>query len=231
MSLIKANGLSKTYLRGAEEIKAVDGIDLEVSSGEFVAFVGASGSGKTTLLHLLGCLDDPTGGTLTVMDRTVFANGKAMPERELTKIRRQVFGYIFQKFYLIPTLTVKENILLPFAFHRNPGVRHNVLDVARQLGLEKRLSHLPKEISGGEMQRVAIARALINEPKIILADEPTGNLDSKRSVEIADILADLNQNRGITIILVTHNHDLAQRAGRIIELSDGRIVSPDDHNV
>ncbi len=231
MNLITASNLSKTYLRGMEQIKAVDGIDLEVSSGEFVAFVGASGSGKTTLLHLLGCLDDPTGGTLSVTGRNVFSNGKAMPERELTRIRRQVFGYIFQKFYLIPTLTVKENILLPFAFHRNPEARHNVMDIARQLGLEKRLSHLPKEISGGEMQRVAIARALINEPKIILADEPTGNLDSKRSEEIADILSDLNKTRGITIILVTHNPNLAQRAGRIIELSDGRILTPKDHNV
>ena len=224
MSLITATSLSKIYQRGAECIKAVDAVDIEIQANEFVSFVGASGSGKTTLLHILGCLDNPSFGFLQVADAVVFANGKAMPERALTKVRREFFGYIFQKFYLIPTLTVKENILLPYAFHRNKDIRKNVLEVATMLGLEKRLTHLPKEISGGEMQRVAIARALINNPKIILADEPTGNLDSNRSSEISVILKALNKEHGITIILVTHNPDLAAMADRTMELKDGRLI-------
>ncbi|MDZ4120795.1 MAG: ABC transporter ATP-binding protein [Candidatus Cloacimonadaceae bacterium] len=223
MSIIIAENLQKIFHRGTEEIRAVDGINLEIKEGEFVSFVGVSGSGKTTLLHLLGCLDNPTDGTLILNDQIVFSNRKAMSEKALTKLRRSTFGYIFQRFYLIPTLTVKENIMLPFAFHRNSSIRKNVLPVAQKLGLEKRLNHLPKEISGGEMQRVAIARALINEPKIILADEPTGNLDSKRSEEIAEILTALNHEQGISIILVTHNHGLAAKASRTIELSDGKL--------
>ncbi|MDZ4181471.1 MAG: ABC transporter ATP-binding protein [Candidatus Cloacimonadaceae bacterium] len=224
MSLITSRQLSKVYLRGGEEIRAVDDISIDIAAGDFVSFVGASGSGKTTLLHLLGCLDDPSGGYLSIADQVVFENGKAMRESKLTKVRRDFFGYVFQKFYLIPTLTVKENIMVPFAFHRNPGIRANVAEIAALLGLEKRLNHLPKEISGGEMQRVAIARALVNNPRVILADEPTGNLDSKRSEEIADILSSLNRDRGITIILVTHNHDLAKKASRILELKDGKLV-------
>ncbi|MBW6513248.1 MAG: ABC transporter ATP-binding protein [Candidatus Syntrophosphaera sp.] len=224
MSIITATNLSKTYLRGAEEIRAVDGVDIAIEAGEFVSFMGPSGSGKTTLLHLLGCLDNPSGGDLSVAGRIVFTDGKAMPERELTRIRRDTFGYIFQKFYLIPTLTVKENILLPFAFRTGRTGNAEVAGIASSLGLEQRLNHLPKEISGGEMQRVAIARALISDPKIILADEPTGNLDSKRSDEIADILADLNRSRGISIILVTHNPAVAARAGRMIELRDGKLI-------
>lgn len=224
MSLITARELSKVYHRGGEEIRAVDSISIDIEEGDFVSFVGASGSGKTTLLHLLGCLDDPSGGFLRIADQVVFEKGKAMRESKLTKVRRDFFGYVFQKFYLIPTLTVKENIMVPFAFHRNPGIRANVAEIATLLGLEKRLNHLPKEISGGEMQRVAIARALVNNPRVILADEPTGNLDSIRSEEIANILTSLNRNRGITIILVTHNHDLAAKASRIMELKDGNLI-------
>ncbi|MDD4309332.1 MAG: ATP-binding cassette domain-containing protein, partial [Candidatus Cloacimonetes bacterium] len=151
-------------------------------------------------------------------------DNKAMKEKQLTKIRRDNFGYIFQKFYLIPTLTVKENILLPYAFHRKQTGGSSISDLAAMLGLEKRLSHLPKEISGGEMQRVAIARALVNSPKILLADEPTGNLDSVKSDEIASILLDINRKHGITIVLVTHNPVLAAKAERIIELRDGYLV-------
>ncbi len=224
MNIITAQNLTKVFVRGTEEIRAVDGIDVEIKEGEFVSFVGVSGSGKTTLLHLLGCLDNPTDGILQLGDKTVFANRKAMSEKALTKLRRDTFGYIFQRFYLIPTLTVKENIMLPFAFNRNASIRKNVLATAQMLGLEKRLNHLPKEISGGEMQRVAIARAMINNPKILLADEPTGNLDSKRSEEIAEILTNLNREQGISIILVTHNHGLATKSSRSIELCDGRIV-------
>jgi putative ABC transport system ATP-binding protein len=221
--LISTRDLSKVYDRGAEKIVAVDNVSLDIREGEFVSFIGPSGSGKTTLLHLLGCLDNPTSGDLSIAGREIVKAGKSLPESKLTSLRRDVFGYIFQKFYLIPTLTVRENILLPFAFHRKAGLGVTAKELAEKLGLSKRLTHLPRELSGGEMQRVAIARAMINKPRILLADEPTGNLDSKRSNEIADILFDLNHNEGITIILVTHNPQLAAKAGRIIELNDGKI--------
>lgn len=221
--LIEAQNLSKIYHRGSEDIIAVDKANIIVEAGDFVSFIGPSGSGKTTLLHLLGCLDDPTNGMLSIDGTSVFADGKALGERKLTKIRREYYGYIFQKFYLIPTLTVKENILLPHAFYRKAGLSTTAHELADRLGLSHRLTHLPKELSGGEMQRVAIARALINKPKILLADEPTGNLDSKRSGEIASILRDLNRIDGITIILVTHNPDLASTANRVVQLQDGKL--------
>ena len=224
--IITALHLQKIFYRGAENVTAVDKVSLCVTQGEFVSFIGASGSGKTTLLHLLGCLDNPSSGTLSIGNDVVFADGKALSEAKLTRIRRNNFGYIFQKFYLIPTLTVKENILLPYAFYKSPNATANVMDLADRLGLSHRLGHLPKELSGGEMQRVAIARALVNKPAILLADEPTGNLDSTRSLEIAGILRELNKQDGITIILVTHNPALAEIADRSITLRDGRIVSP-----
>jgi len=223
-NIITATNLGKTYLRGQETIHAVNGVSLDIAAGEFVSFIGPSGSGKTTLLHLLGCLDTPSEGSLSVDGNAIFTNGRSIPEKTLTRIRRRTFGYIFQRFYLIPTLTVRENILLPFAFSKDGKKPVNVEQIARSMGLENRLNHLPKEISGGEMQRVAIARALVNDPRVILADEPTGNLDSKRSDEIADILSEMNRARGITIILVTHNPSLAFRAGRVINLIDGSIA-------
>ncbi|MBM4403532.1 MAG: ABC transporter ATP-binding protein [Candidatus Cloacimonetes bacterium] len=222
--MIRAHKLVKKYLRGSEEIMAVNGIDIAIQTGEFIAFIGASGSGKTTLLHMLGCLDNPSAGELYVGGETVYKDNFRLPERKLTHIRRRTFGYIFQKFYLIPTLTVLENILLPHTFTQRRDNRNKVMEVTKLLGLDHRLMHLPKEISGGEMQRVAIARAMINEPKVILADEPTGNLDTKRSEEIAGILTQLNQEKGITIILVTHNPSIAQKAGRIVELRDGQLI-------
>ncbi len=222
--IIEIKDLKKIYVRGSEHIHAVDGITLDVNKGEYVAFVGPSGSGKTTLLHLLGCLDNPTEGSLMVADRMVYCENKCMNERDLTKLRRELFGYVFQKFYLIPTLTVEENILLPFAFYQKEDAHKNAKHLTEMLGIAHRLSHLPKELSGGEMQRVAVARALINRPKILLADEPTGNLDSKRSAEISGIFQQLNKEEGITIILVTHNHHLAESAGKMVELKDGKLV-------
>jgi len=222
--IISVSDLKKIYIRGSEHIHAVDGITLDVNQGDYTAFVGPSGSGKTTLLHLLGCLDNPSAGVLTVEGKAVYDKGKFMNERELTKLRRDLFGYVFQKFYLIPTLTVKENILLPFAFYRKAEADKTADRLADLLGLSHRLSHLPKELSGGEMQRVAIARALINKPRILLADEPTGNLDSKRSEEISDIFCKLNREEGLTIILVTHNHALAESAGKMVELKDGKLI-------
>jgi putative ABC transport system ATP-binding protein len=223
-ALITARNLEKIFYRGSEQVTAVDKVSISVNEGEFVSFVGASGSGKTTLLHILGCLDNPTSGSLSIGEVSVFSDHKSLTESKLTRLRRDNFGYIFQKFYLIPTLTVKENILLPFAFYKNPINSSNAMDLAERLGLSHRLSHLPKELSGGEMQRVAIARALINKPKIILADEPTGNLDSKRSLEIAGILSELHKKDGITIILVTHNPALASIADRRVQLQDGHLV-------
>lgn len=222
--LISIDELKKIYVRGAEHIHAVDGITLDINKGDFIAFVGPSGSGKTTLLHLLGCLDNPTDGSLSVEGESVFSQTKSMNERELTKLRRELFGYVFQKFYLIPTLTVKENITLPFAFYQKRDADKTADRLAELLGISHRLNHLPKELSGGEMQRVAIARALINKPQILLADEPTGNLDSKRSAEISEIFHKLNQDEGLTIILVTHNHTLAESAGKMVELKDGKVV-------
>ncbi len=224
--VIEAEHLVKVYRRGSEEIAAVNDISLTVQVGDFVSFVGPSGSGKTTLINILGCLDNPTSGKLALAGRTVVENGEALSESTLTNIRREIFGYIFQKFYLIPTLTVIENVMLPFTFYRKPGAETEIERILNLMGIDHRKDHLPGQISGGEMQRVAIARALVNRPKIILADEPTGNLDTRRSVEIGHLLKDLNQREGLTIILVTHNPSLAEMANRIIELRDGRIYAP-----
>ncbi|MCW5206259.1 ABC transporter ATP-binding protein [Desulfobulbus sp. F5] len=221
---ISAQNLTKVYRRGTEEIFAVNNISLEIKTGEYVAFIGPSGSGKTTLINILGCLDNPTSGSLIIAGRTIFGQKKAVSERELTKVRRELFGYIFQKFYLIPTLNVLENVLLPCTFYRKDATDDYAADLLHSLGMEKRMTHLPGQLSGGEMQRVAIARSLINRPKILLADEPTGNLDSARSEEISHVLHELNRKEGLTIILVTHNPALAKTADRIVELKDGKVL-------
>jgi len=222
-NIISANGLKKIYHRGSEDVHAVDGINFDAAPGQMTAIIGPSGSGKTTLLNILGCLDNPSEGTLSVGGEEIFGGKKALSEKILTGIRRRNFGYIFQKFYLIPTLTVLENIMLPSTFYRNCEVCKTPKEVLKQLGIENRAGHFPAELSGGEMQRVAIARALINSPKILLADEPTGNLDSKRADEIKEILRSLATG-GITVIMVTHNLDLAKAADRIVEIRDGKIV-------
>ncbi len=222
--VIEAEDLVRIYKRGAEEIRAVDGVSLSIEEGEFVSVIGPSGSGKTTLINVMGCLDNPTSGRLLLDGRPVFEDGRALSEASLTRVRREVFGYIFQKFYLIPTLSVIENAVLPFTFYKKPGASDDVTRVLDSLGILKRKDHLPGQLSGGEMQRVAIARALVNKPRILLADEPTGNLDTKRSAEIGGILEDLNRREGLTIILVTHNPVLAAHAHREIELLDGRLV-------
>jgi len=220
---LEAQHLTKIYKRGAEEILAVDDVSLTIKKGEFVSFIGPSGSGKTTLINILGCLDNTTSGSLKISGETVFSENKCLSESDLTKIRRRVFGYIFQKFYLVPTLTVYENVLLPFAFFKKAEANADPMEILRFLGIDKRTTHRPSELSGGEMQRVAIARALINKPEILLADEPTGNLDSKRSVEIGEILKRLNEKEGLTVLLVTHNPSLAGIAHRTITLRDGKI--------
>ena len=222
---IEAEHLTRVYRRGPEEIAAVDDVSLEIARGSFTSVVGPSGSGKTTLINVLGCLDNPSSGKLTLGGRAVFENCKGLSESKLTLIRREVFGYIFQKFFLIPTLTVLENVILPFTFFKKAGAEEDVGRVLKLLGLDKRAGHLPGQLSGGEMQRVAIARALVNKPDILLADEPTGNLDTARSEEIGRILQELNGHEGLTVILVTHNLRLAALAQRTIELRDGKIFS------
>ncbi len=222
---IAAERLRRIYRRGSEEIAAVDDISLEIARGSFTSIVGPSGSGKTTLVNVLGCLDNPSSGKLSLEGRVVFENCRGLSESKLTLIRRDVFGYIFQKFYLVPTLTVLENVILPFTFFKKPGADEDVGRLLKTLGLDKRAGHLPGQLSGGEMQRVAIARALVNKPAILLADEPTGNLDTARSEEIGRILRELNARESLTVVLVTHNPRLAALAERTIELRDGKIHS------
>lgn len=216
--MIELKGIEKIYNRGNEEVHALRGIDLGIGRGEFISVVGPSGSGKTTLLHLLGCLDTPTGGTLTI-DGIEVVN---MRESELVRIRRSKIGFVFQHFYLIPGLSVYENVKLPLLFDRTEKKKDEIVSLIDLVGLKSRLHHTPNQLSGGEMQRVAIARALVNSPEFILADEPTGNLDTETSEKIFELLNSLNK-RGITIVLVTHNSELAARAERIIRLKDGRI--------
>lgn len=222
---ISAHNLTKIYRRGTEEIFAINEVSLDIRKGEYVAFIGPSGSGKTTLINILGCLDNPSSGNLSIAGRTIFGQKKAVSERELTKVRRELFGYIFQKFYLIPTLNVLENVLLPCTFYcKEADPEVYAVELLKSLGMEKRMNHLPGQLSGGEMQRVAIARSLVNRPHILLADEPTGNLDSARSEEISQVLQELNRREGLTIILVTHNPALAKTAHRIVELKDGALL-------
>jgi putative ABC transport system ATP-binding protein len=220
---IETQNITRVYRRGSEEIIAVNSVSLTINKGEFISIIGPSGSGKTTLINLLGCLDNPTSGNLALAGKPIFGNSVKLSEHDLTKIRRETFGYIFQNFYLIPTLTVRENVMLPLTFYSKPDAEKNVDESLKLLGMDQRKSHLPGEISGGEMQRVAIARALVNMPEILLADEPTGNLDTKRSSEIIRILQDLSRQKGLTVIMVTHNLELAAHADRTIEMKDGRI--------
>jgi ABC-type lipoprotein export system ATPase subunit len=222
-NIIEVRDLHRRYRRGSETVDALDGVSLDVKKGEFVAFVGPSGSGKTTLVNILGCLDNPTSGYLRLAGQEIFAAGRRLSETELTAIRRRVFGYVFQRFHLVPTLTVRENVELPFAFYRKEGAA-DTEQLLSDLGLSKRRDHLPGQLSGGEMQRVAVARALVNAPEILLADEPTGNLDSKRTDEIRETLLEMNRKRGVTVVLVTHNPELAKAAQRVVELRDGRLA-------
>ncbi len=223
--IIKADNLVKKYTRGSETIYAVNHINFELLDRDFISITGPSGSGKTTLINLLGALDNPTDGELQINDQIIFNSKTTYSEKKLSIIRRENYGYIFQKFFLIPTLTVKENIFLPHTFYQKKGGEEDIMSILDFLGINHRLNHLPSQLSGGEMQRVAIARALVNKPKILLADEPTGNLDSKRSDEIGLLLRDLNEKLNISIILVTHNLHLAAMAKKQIEIQDGKIHS------
>jgi len=205
-------------------VNAVKDVNLEIYQGEFIAIMGPSGSGKTTLLDILGCLDRVSTGRLKVLDYDV----SALKESSLVKIRRANIGFVFQEYLLIPTLTALENVELPLLFAKLPQGRQLAVNLLQQVGLGSRNNHLPKELSGGERQRVAIARALVTSPKILFADEPTGNLDTKNGQQIFDIFKELNQKDGLTIVLATHNNKLGLQAKRIIHLKDGRIVSKEE---
>lgn len=217
--MIQLRSVEKIYRRGAEDVHALRGVDLDIDRGEFVAIVGPSGAGKTTLLHILGCLDVPTTGSMTLDGAEV---GR-MPESELVAVRRKKIGFVFQQFYLIPGLSVFDNIALPLLFSKTPVPGKHIESLISTVGLKDRARHIPAQLSGGEMQRVAVARALVNEPEIILADEPTGNLDSENSERIFGLLKSLN-DKGLTVAIITHNNELAARAGRTILLKDGAII-------
>jgi len=219
-AIIKTEGLTKTYTRGSEKIHAVDNVSLEINEGAFLALMGPSGSGKTTLLDLIGCLDSITSGKLEVFGHDV----SRAKESALTKLRRGKIGFIFQEFLLIPSLTVIENIELSLYFARLPQDKKRLQGLLIKVGLGHRVNHLPKQLSGGERQRVAVARALAVSPKLLIADEPTGNLDTKNSGEIFSLFRKLNKEDGLTIILATHNPALGSQADRIINLRDGKIV-------
>ena len=220
MTILETKDLRKVYGSGDTEVRALDGVDLTVEKGEFVAVVGTSGSGKSTLLHMLGGLDRPTGGTGTVDGKEL----SAMRDEELTIFRRRKIGFVFQNYNLVPVLNVYENIVLPIQLDGNAPDKAYVERIIETLGLEAKLQNLPNNLSGGQQQRVAIARALAAKPAIILADEPTGNLDSATSLDVMGLLKVTAQKFSQTIVMITHNEELAQMADRIIRIEDGRIV-------
>jgi putative ABC transport system ATP-binding protein len=219
--LIHAEGLKKIYRMGATEVHALRGVGLEVEHGEFVALMGASGSGKSTLLHLVGCLDRPSEGRYRLDGVAV----EALSDFELSRLRNKRIGFIFQAFNLIPQHTVLENVELPLIYGdvARDVRRERSLDILHQVGLGAKVNHRPTELSGGEAQRVAVARALAIEPILLLADEPTGNLDTETGEGIMKLFVDLNQ-RGTTVVMVTHNETVAAYAGRLVEMRDGHII-------
>jgi putative ABC transport system ATP-binding protein len=218
--IIAARGLMRHYQRGSETVKALDGVDLDIQAGEMVSILGPSGSGKTTLINVLSCLDAPTGGTLTVAGKSV----ADFSEDRLVEIRRGVLGFVFQRFHLLPTLTVTENIELPLMFLGMRAAPERTREILAMVGLTDRARHRPQELSGGEMQRVAIARALIINPRILVADEPTGNLDRATGADILALFRKLAREDGLTIIMTTHNLAFGYQADRVITLEDGRIA-------
>ena len=221
MTILQTKDLKKYYGSGDTQVKALDGVDLTVEQGEFVAVVGTSGSGKSTLLHMLGGLDRPTSGAVTVDGKDIFA----LKDEALTIFRRRKIGFVFQSYNLVPVLSVWENIVLPVELDGRKVDRTYVEEVIATLGLEKKLQNLPNQLSGGQQQRVAIARALATKPAILLADEPTGNLDSKTSQDVLSLMKVTGQKFSQTMVMITHNEEIAQMADRIVRIEDGRIVT------
>ena len=220
MKILQASNLTKIYGSGENEVHALDGVNFSVEKGEFVAIVGTSGSGKSTLLHMLGGLDRPTGGNVEVDGKEIFS----LKDEELTIFRRRKIGFVFQNYNLVPVLNVYENIVLPVQLDGKTPDASYIDSIIETLGLERKLENLPNNLSGGQQQRVAIARALASKPAIILADEPTGNLDSKTSQDVLGLLKVTSQKYGQTIVMITHNEEIAQLADRIIRIEDGKIV-------
>ena len=219
MKIVKVENLSKVYGKGSTEVKALDNVSLSIEKGEFVAIVGASGSGKSTLLHLMGGVDRPTSGRVMINDTDIFQ----LNNDKLAIFRRRQIGIIYQFYNLLPTLNVEENITLPMELDGRKVEDGELDDILKLLGLTKRRKHLPNELSGGQQQRTSIGRALITRPALILADEPTGNLDSKSSNEIVELLRKSNREYNQTIVMITHNLEIAKCANRIITIEDGRI--------
>lgn len=220
-ALVSLRDVRKTYRKGETEIRAVDGVSLRVETGESLAIVGRSGSGKSTLMSMIGCIDIPTSGHVEFKDRRV----ESLSDRERSRLRNQSIGFVFQSFHLIPEMTVEQNVETPLLYSGIPESlwREPVRRALASVSLESRATHLPSELSGGEAQRVAIARALVRDPELVLADEPTGNLDSATEAEIASLLFALTRS-GRTLVLITHDAALAKRADRRVELRDGRVV-------
>ena len=221
MTVLETRDLKKYYGAGDTLVKALDGVDLQVENGEFVAIVGTSGSGKSTLLHILGGLDRPTGGSVLVDGKDIFS----LKDEELTIFRRRKIGFVFQAYNLVPVLSAYENIILPIQLDGGRVDKDYVGRVIEARGLEQRLNSLPSQLSGGQQQRVAIARALAAKPAIILADEPTGNLDSKTSQDVLSLMKITSQKFAQTMVMITHNEEIAQTADRIVRIEDGRIVA------
>lgn len=221
MKILETKSLTKYYGKEPNIVKALDGVDISVYDGEFVAVVGTSGSGKSTLLHMLGGLDRPTGGIVTVDGKNIFN----LKEEALTIFRRRKIGFVFQSYNLVPVLNVYENIVLPVQLDGREPDESYIRNVIRLLGLEEKLNSLPSQLSGGQQQRVAIARALAAQPAILLADEPTGNLDSATSQDVLGLLKVSGERFGQTIVMITHNEEIAQLADRIIRIEDGKIIS------
>jgi putative ABC transport system ATP-binding protein len=219
---LQTRDLTRVYGKGETAVRALDGVTLEVRRGEMVAIMGPSGSGKSTLLHLLGALDTPTSGEIQVGGQRYDGLGDA----ELTRLRRERIGFVFQFFNLLPALTAEENVVLPalIAGRRDDAVRARARELLARVGLADRAHHLPAELSGGEQQRVSIARALLTEPELVLADEPTGNLDTRSSLQILRLLRELNESEGQTLVLVSHDPSAAATAGRVVFLRDGRVA-------
>lgn len=223
MEILKTEQLTKIYGAGDTGVPALKGIDLQVQKGEFVAIVGTSGSGKSTLLHLLGGLDRPTSGKVFVDGRDIFE----LREEELTVFRRRKIGFVFQSFNLVPVLSVYENIVLPIELDGGTPERNFVRQIIETLGLSDKIDALPNQLSGGQQQRVAIARALASTPAILLADEPTGNLDSKTGQDVLGLLKVSAQRFSQTVVMITHNEEIAQLADRIVRIEDGEIIRRD----